>query len=225
MVTVARVTTEQEFQEVVTWWNYQREREIFHRWGYKGWTLDSMFPLPRPFTTRREESEAALRPYFETGEIWVCRGKDGLIHHVVEFQLRPDEKIAVNFWRQHDFDYHFTLAPEEIPADGIPPGVEDMWNGAPRESPRMKLLGDLYAAIIKQVVFQNLLDRGFTRVEFREVRGNRPIRRAIITRTPIGYDKWTRKQRYRVLLDLKLVMMKRAESKSFQDRLRQAEAL
>jgi len=225
MVTVARVTTEQEFQEVVTWWNLKREREIFHRWGYMGRTLDSMFPLPQEFRTRREETEAALRPYWERGEIWTCRGRDGAIHSAACFELRP--QVAVHFYILIDFDYRFSLKPEEIPPGGLPAGPEELqWYGAPKASLRERAgLGDEYEAAIREVVYGNLLRRGCEKVEFREVYGSFPFPRAILSITPLGFDKWIRKQRYRVVVDLRVLMAKRAGQAGVQDRLRRAEAL
>jgi len=225
VVTVTRVTTEAEFQAVVDWWNYQREREIFHRWGYMGRTLDSMFPLPQEFRTRREETEAALRPYVTRGEIWVCRDREGRIHHVCVFQIRPDQHMAVDFWGRTDADYMFTVPPDFM--GEVPPGVEEhQWDGAPRAAIRIRLrIGNPFEAALRQVVLEDLAGRGVLWVEFREVYGSYTFGRAVITQTPIGFDKWTRKQRYRVLVHLPTVLNIRAANKQVQAQLREAEAL
>jgi len=225
MVTVARVTTELEFQEVVTWWNLKREREIFHRWGYMGRTLDSMFPLPQEFRTRREETEAALRPYWTRGEIWVCKDRQTQIRHVITFELRPE--MAVNYWCCRDWDYLFTLTPEEIPSGGLPPGAEEyQWNGAPREALRSRArLPNPFAAIADETVYADLAGRGIAGVEFREVWTTGVRRRAVIKLTPIGYDRWTRRQRYRVLVSLPELIARRQRSPNIQAALVRAEAL
>jgi len=225
VVTVNRVTTEVEFQAVVDWWNYQREREIFHRWGYKRWTLDSMFPLPAGFATRREETMAALRPYWAEGEIWACRDLQTQIRHVITFELRPE--MAVNYWCCRDWDYLFTLTPEEIPSGGLPPGAEeDQWDGAPREALRSRArLPNPFAAIADEMVYADLAGRGIAQVEFREVWTTGIRRRAVIKLTPIGYDRWTRRQRYRVLVSLPGLIARRQRSPKIQAALVRAEAL
>jgi len=225
LVQIKKIETEAEFQEVVAWWNYQREREIFHRWGHLGRTLDSMFPLPEPFQTRREETEAALKPYMAEGEVWVCRDREGRMRHVIAMEVRPP--LATGFWDCRDWDYVFTLAPEEIPSGGIPPGIEeDQWDGAPRESLRVRAgLPNPFLVAAQQAVFESLASRGITQVEFREIFRPDYGRKAAITRTPTGYDRWTRKQVYRILVDLNKLMAKGLRNPTRQRALLMAEAL
>jgi len=227
LVQVKKIETEQEFQEVVDWWNYQREREIFHRWGHLGRTLDSMFPLPEMYKTRREETETALRPYFTGGEVWVCRDKENEIRHAQVFLWRPEQPdLVVSFWGQKDWDYAFTIPPDVDP-DTIPPPVEDTWWEAPKASPRARLrLGNPYEAYLRDSVFSYLEAKGVKMIEFRDMPEPIPfIRRVLLKRTPLGYDKWIRKQRYRVLVDLVKLREKRGKARVIQERLSLAEAL
>jgi len=225
VVTVNRVTTEAEFQAVVDWWNHQRHAEIEHRWGYMGRTLDSVFPLPAGFATRREETMAALRPYWAEGEIWVCRDLQTQIRHIIVFQLRPDAPdMALAFWSQPDFDYRFSLPPGVTEADLAPPIEADKWDGAPKDSVLARLgRNDPFEAIARQIVFENLLARGVRRIETRESRS--PRRPLAVSRTPTRFDKWVKRQEYRLVLEIAKLLEFRAVEPRIQAALQAAEAL